>query len=178
MEPKIYIVTDRLILRGWKEADKEPFAKINGNATVMTHFPKCLTPEESDELAHRINAEFKEQGVGLFAIELKDTREFIGFVGFHKFSFDVPFAPGWEVGWRLSDKHWGKGYATEAASACLSWAKEHKLCQRLYAFTAVTNTPSANVMRRIGMTEIGHFQHPALPDGHRLKEHLLFATDL
>lgn len=94
MGPKTYIVTDRLVLRGWKEADKVPFAEINGNSMVMKHFPQCLTPEESDELANIINTELEEQGVGLFAVELKVTGEFIGFVGFHKFSFDVPFAPG------------------------------------------------------------------------------------
>lgn len=114
----------------------------------------------------------------MFAVEIKKPREFIGYVGFHRFTFDTFLSPGWEIGWRISDKFWHKGYATEAAKACLDYAREKQFCERLYSFTAVPNEPSENVMKRIGMSYQGTFMHPALADGYWLKEHKLYSIDL
>lgn len=174
----VYIETERLILRSWKPEDRAPFAEINGNDNVMRYFPAPLTVEESNLFYDRIISEFEETGIGLFAVEVKETGRFIGYVGFHRFTFDAPFAPGWEIGWRLSDRFWHRGYATEAAAACIAFAREKRICGRLYSFTAVPNTPSENVMKRIGMSFEGLFMHPALPAGHWLREHKLYSMDL
>lgn len=178
MNQTTYIETERLILRKWTESDYELFAAMNGNKNVMRYFPSCLTQEESDAFVARIKSEFEEYGYGLFAAELKASGDFIGYTGFHRFCFDAPFSPGWEIGWRISDRYWHYGYATEAASGCIAYAKEHRLFERLYSFTAIINKPSENVMKRIGMTYTGTFRHPALPDGHPLKEHLLYQMKL
>lgn len=175
---EIYIVTDRLILRSWKYEDRMPFAEMNSNRNVMKYFPETLSVEESDAFVDRINAEFEETGFGLYSVEIKESGEFIGYVGFHRFKFDSPFPSGWEIGWRISDRFWHKGYATEAAKACLGYAREKRFCNKLYSFTAVPNTPSENVMKRIGMGYLGIFMHPSLPDGHWLKEHKLYSIDL
>lgn len=175
---KIYIETERLILRHWEERDRKPFAELNANENVMKYFPATLSAEESNAFVDRINSEFKETGFGLYAVEIKETGEFIGYVGFHLFNFSLHISPNWEIGWRLSDKFWHKGYATEAAIACLNYARERRLCNKLYSFTAIPNIPSENVMKRIGMTYQGTFMHPALDDGHWLKEHKLFSIDL
>lgn len=173
-----YIETERLILRSWRMTDRGVFAEINSNNKVMRYFPKPLSIDESNGFVDRINSEFEETGFGLYAVEIKETGEFIGYVGFHRFAFDVPFSPGWEIGWRISDKFWNKGYATEAAMACIKYAQEKKLCNRLYSFTAVPNIASENVMKRIGMSFEGLFMHPALAEGHWLKEHKLYSLDL
>ena len=173
-----YIETERLILRSWRVTDRAVFAEINSNNKVMKYFPKPLSIEESNGFVDRINSEFEETGFGLYAVEIKETGEFIGYVGFHRFTFDVPFSPGWEIGWRISDKFWNKGYATEAAMACIKYAREKKLCNRLYSFTAVPNIASENVMKRIEMSFEGLFMHPALAEGHGLKEHKLYSLDL
>lgn len=173
-----YIETERLILRSWRVTDRAVFAEINSNNKVMRYFPKPLSIDESNGFVDRINSEFEETGFGLYAVEIKETGEFIGYVGFHRFAFDVPFSPGWEIGWRISDKFWNKGYATEAAMACIKYAQEKKLCNRLYSFTAVPNIASENVMKRIGMSFEGLFMHPALAEGHWLKEHKLYSLDL
>lgn len=175
---KIYLKTERLILRSWKNEDKKPFAEMNGNRNVMKYFPATLSVEESNAFVDRINVEFEETGFGLYAVEIKGTSEYIGYVGFHRFTFDAPFSPGWEIGWRISDKFWHKGYATEAAIACINYAREKQFCNKLYSFTAVPNIPSENVMKRIGMNYQGTFMHPALANGHWLKEHKLYAIDL
>lgn len=174
----IYMETERLILRSWKYEDRESFAVMNGDGNVMRYFPATLSVDESKAFVDRINAEFEETGFGLYAVVIKATGEFIGYVGFHRFTFDAPFSPGWEIGWRISDKFWHKGYATEAAKACLDYASTNHLCDRLYSFTAVPNIPSANVMKRLGMSYQGTFMHPALADGHWLKEHKLYSIDL
>lgn len=173
-----YIETERLILRSWRMTDRAVFAEINSNNKVMRYFPKPLSIDESNGFVDRINSEFEETGFGLYAVEIKETGEFIGYVGFHRFTFDVPFSPGWEIGWRISDKFWNKGYATEAAMACIKYAQEKKLCNRLYSFTAVPNIASENVMKRIGMSFEGLFMHLALAEGHWLKEHKLYSLDL
>lgn len=173
-----YIETERLILRSWRVNDRAVFAEINSNNKVMKYFPKPLSIEESNGFVDRINSEFEETGFGLYAVEIKETGEFIGYVGFHRFAFDAPFSPRWEIGWRISDKFWNKGYATEAAMACIKYAREKKLCNRLYSFTAVPNIASENVMKRIGMSFEGLFMHPALAEGHWLKEHKLYSLDL
>lgn len=174
----IYIETERLILRSWKEADRSAFAEINRNTHVMRYFPAPLSKEESDNFVNRIIAELEENGLGLYAVEIKDTGEFIGYVGFHRFNFDAPISPAWEIGWRISDRYWHKGFATEAAAACLAHARGHHLLDTLYSFTSIHNLPSENVMKRIGMTYVGTFMHPALPDGHTLKEHKLYTIHL
>lgn len=173
----VYIETERLILRLWKAEDRRPFAELNGNERVMNYFPSRLSVEESDAFIDRIEKEFEETGIGLFAVEIKATGEFIGYVGFHRFSFDAPFSPGWEIGWRISDRYWHKGYATEAAKACIDYAREKRFCDKIYSFTAVPNTRSENVMKRIGMKFEGTFMHPALADGHWLKEHKLYSIE-
>lgn len=174
----IHIETERLILRCWKDDDRALFAEMNGNSSVMKYFPAPLSVEESDSFAKRIIEEMEEHGYGLYAVEIKETGEFIGYVGFHRFSFDLPFSPNWEIGWRISDKYWHKGYASEAASACIRHARDNRLFKKLYSFTAVPNHPSENVMKRIGMKYEGTFQHPALPEGHWLKEHKLYTIEL
>lgn len=175
---KIYMETERLLLRSWKYEDRKFFAEMNGDGNVMKYFPTTLSADESNSFVDRINAEFEETGVGLYAVEIKETGEFIGYVGFHRFTFEAPFSPGWEIGWRISDRFWHKGYASEAARACLGYARKKHFCNRLYSFTAVPNNPSENVMKRIGMSFQGTFMHPTLADGHWLKEHKLYSIDL
>lgn len=115
----IYIETARLRLRDWQEADFELFSRMNADEEVMKFFPKTLSKEESDAFAKAIIAEIKENGFGLYAVEVKETNEFIGFIGFHRATFESDFTPCIEIGWRLKKEVWGRGYATEGAKACL-----------------------------------------------------------
>ncbi|WP_289755793.1 GNAT family N-acetyltransferase [uncultured Duncaniella sp.] len=170
--------TDRLILRQWSDNDLAPFSEINRNKEVMEHFPSILTHEETVKFYKRIVSEFSEFGIGLYALELKSDGKFIGYTGFHHFDFDAEFSPGIEIGWRLDSRYWNHGYATEAAKACLDYARKRRLFSLVYSFTALCNHRSERVMQKIGMQPIGRFQHPALPDGHHLKEHILYNIEL
>jgi RimJ/RimL family protein N-acetyltransferase len=170
------ITTDRLILRKWRQADLEVFAELNSCPQVCEFLTKQLTRLESDELARKIIAHFKDHGFGLFAVERVDTGEFIGFTGLSIPSFDAHFMPAVEIGWSLGFEHWGNGFATEAARAVVNYAFEKLQLQEIVSFTTAYNIQSRRVMDKIGMTHDanGDFDHPSLDESHPLKAHVLY----
>jgi RimJ/RimL family protein N-acetyltransferase len=111
--------TRRLLLRRWRDSDREPFAALNADPEVMRHFPGVLDRAASDATVDRIEAGFDRYGYGLWAAQRFDTGEFIGFVGLQWIPFEAHFTPALEVGWRLARSAWGHGYATEAAQEAL-----------------------------------------------------------
>lgn len=174
----IYIETPRLLLHSWKEEYILPFAKLNSDPNVMKYFLKALSETESLEFYNRIQEEFSQYGYGLYAVEKKENKKFIGYTGFHNIPFNVDFAPGVEISWRIKSEDWNKGYATEAAKACLSYAKENLPLKTIWSFTSIPNKSSERVMQKIGMTKVRKFPHPAVPDNHPLKEHVLYKLEL
>ena len=96
------LTTDRLLLRQWRAADREPFATLNADPVVMRHFPTRLSREESDAFADRNEAGIAERGWGLWAVEILATGAFAGFIGLQPLRPVLPFAPGVEIGWRLA----------------------------------------------------------------------------
>ena len=100
--------------------------------------------------------------------------DFIGFTGLSPMPPDVPGSGGTEIGWRLARPAWHHGYATEAARAALGVAFGGVGLAEIWSMTAVLNTPSQAVMRRIGLTEVARFEHPRVPDGSPVKPHVLY----
>ncbi len=171
------IETDRLVLRDWISEDLPLFIAMNKDDRVMHFFPSVLTEEETESFFFRIQSEFERNGWGLYAVELKSTGQFIGYVGLHEIGFDADFAPGVEIGWRVDADYHNQGFATEAAKAVLELARSKGL-KRLYSFTAKKNAPSEKVMQKIGMTKVGEFEHPNLPESSPLRTHVLYQIDL
>lgn len=170
----IYFETSRLQLRDWEETDLEPFRRLNADDEVMSYFPKTLSNEETNAFYQSIVSEFKEYGFGLYAVELKENKQFIGFIGFHRATFEADFTPCIEIGWRLKKEAWGKGYATEGAKACLQYGFNQLGLTDVYSFTAEVNTPSKNVMIKIGMSFMNTFDHPRVEENSPLKKHVLY----
>lgn len=174
------IKTKRLILRSWREEDLEPFARMNADPRVMEYFPSILTPEESIQMAKRMKGKIEERGWGWFVVSLISTSEFIGFIGLNtveKETFPAAhFTPAIEIGWRIAFDHWGQGYATEGAMACLKLAFETLNLKEIVAFTATQNVRSRAVMEKIGMhtTPKDDFDHPRVPKGDRLSHLVLY----
>jgi RimJ/RimL family protein N-acetyltransferase len=168
--------TNRLILREWTGSDFAPFAKLNACHHVCEFLPKTLTREESDALANHIIRHAQQHGFGPYAVQTKDTEEFIGFTGLSIPRFEAPFMPAVEIGWRLAYPYWGKGYATEAAKAVLEHGFNHLGLREIVSFTVPGNHRSRHVMAKIGMThhEADDFDHPKLPEGHTLRRHVLY----
>ena len=146
----------------------------------MEFFPKPLDRAESDTLADRIRDTFTRRGFGFWAVEIPGVADFIGFVGLSTPQLpETHFTPCVEIGWRLAHEHWGSGYASEAARAALDFGFRSLALDQIVSFTTPANWRSRRVMDRIGMcrTPADDFDHPAIPDGHPLRRHVLYRID-
>lgn len=167
--------TDRLRLRQWRKTDWPEFAKLNADPEVMRYFPKPLSTEESNAMADKIYNLISERGWGMWAAEEVKQRKFMGFVGLHIPAQELPFTPCVEIGWRLAKEFWGHGYATEAGRATLQVAFRELELSQVVSFTSMSNTKSQAVMKRLNMVNTGNnFEHPDVPVGNPLREHVLF----
>jgi len=162
------IRTARLLLRGWTDAAREPYAAINADPAVMEFLGPLQTPAETNAAIDRMLEHWAEHGYGLWCVELDGSC--IGFTG-----LSTPgFMPGVEVGWRLASAHWGHGYATEAARASLAYGFGQLGLDEIVAMTTVRNVRSRRVMEKLGMVRdpAADFEHPrAVPE---LKPHVLY----
>jgi RimJ/RimL family protein N-acetyltransferase len=170
------LVTRRLLLRRWRPEDRSAFAEMNADPEVMEFFVSPLTREESDAFLDRIVAEFDDHGFGPWAVEEPRTGRLIGFSGLIYQTFEAPFTPVFEIGYRLARHAWGRGYATEAAHAATAHGFEHAGLTEIVSMTAVLNTRSQAVMRKLGMRHdpANDFNHPRVPRGHPLERHVLY----
>ena len=166
----------RVLLRPWQASDLGPFAALNADPEVMEHLPGILTREESDATVTRIDAHLAAHGFTFWAVEVPGHAAFVGFVGLIVPKFDARFASSVEIGWRLAREHWGKGYAVEAAGVALAAAFTSLGFEEVVSITVPTNVRSRRVMERLGMrrTPADDFDHPSLPEGHRLRRHVLY----
>jgi RimJ/RimL family protein N-acetyltransferase len=168
--------TERLVMRQWQDSDREPFAALNADPEIMEHFPNRLDRAASDAFVDRMAEALRRDGYGLWALEVAATGEFIGFTGLQKATFEAPFTPDMEIGWRLARSAWGHGYATEAARAAVRFAFTELDLDEVVSFTTRSNVRSQAVMRRIGMTHdpADDFDHPKLPEDHPMRRHVLY----
>ncbi|NML44005.1 GNAT family N-acetyltransferase [Ramlibacter sp. G-1-2-2] len=171
----IELDTARLRLRQWREPDRAPFAAMNADPAVMEFFPALQSRAASDASIDAWQAQFQERGWSNWAVELRSTGSFIGFVGLSIPRRLLPFSPCVEVGWRLAREHWGQGFATEGARAALRVGFEQIGLDDIVSFTSVLNVRSRAVMERIGMHDTHQdFEHPGIPEGSPLRRHCLY----
>lgn len=170
------IQTDRLLLRRWRDSDREPFARINRDPAVMEFFPAPLSADESSAMFDRIESHFEQYGFGLWAAELRETGDFIGYIGLAVPRFVAAFTPCIEIGWRLDAARWGTGLATEGARAVVRHAFDVLHLDELVSLTVPANLRSRRVMEKLGMTHdpSEDFDHPMMPAGHPLRRHVLY----
>ncbi|MGY5332349.1 GNAT family N-acetyltransferase [Pseudomonas protegens] len=176
MEPILQLESARLLLRQWRDDDLPAFAAMCADPQVMRYFPAPLSRLESAALIGRVRGHFAEHGFGLWALERKDSGEFIGFTGLGVVGFGASFTPAVEIAWRLAREHWGLGYASEAAWTALRCAFDRLSLDEVVAFTTRNNLPSQKVMQAIGMHHAAadDFEHPNLAGDHPLREHVLY----
>lgn len=174
------IETQRLILRNWTESDIEPWIAMNLDPRVMEFFPSTTSRERSVEQANSMREGIAKNGYGWWVVQLKQTGEFAGITAIDDIPYPVPFSPTREIGWRFRREMWGNGYATEAASAALDFARDRLEWDSIVAFTAIPNVRSQRVMQRVGMLRdpVGYFDHPRIEAGHRLRHHVLYRKAL
>ncbi len=152
------------------------FAEINADPRVAEHLPGVLTRVESDALFDRIQAHIATNGFGLWAVEAPGVTPLLGFIGLARPTYEAHFTPCVEVGWRLGSGCWGLGLATEGARAALAFGFGELGLAEIVSFTSPLNQRSRRVMEKLGMIydAQGDFDHPRLPEGHRLRRHVLY----
>ncbi|MBD0695895.1 GNAT family N-acetyltransferase [Streptomyces sp. CBMA123] len=169
--------TDRLLIRRWRDSDLAPWAAMNADPQVREHLGGLLSRERSDASVARYEAAIERRGYGWLAVEVRESGEFIGFVGLDDVDEHAP-VDGVEIGWRLARPAWGHGYATEAARAVLTYGFGTLALPEVLALTTAGNLRSQAVMRRLGMTHdpAEDFDDPEAPEGplrrtvvHRLR---------
>ena len=168
--------TERLVMREWHESDIEPFAQMCSDEQVMRYFPSVMTYDECVGFVERVMQRHVDDGFGLWVVEVEGL--FAGFTGLARATFTTKFTPCVEVGWRLAQWAWGKGYASEAAKESLRIGFEEHAISEIFSFTTESNTPSESVMKRIGMKRRGDldFDHPNTP-GWWGRSHIVYSID-
>ncbi|MFI4975753.1 MAG: GNAT family N-acetyltransferase [Caulobacterales bacterium] len=174
------IETERLILRPWREGDREPFAAIIGDPLVGAWLGGVLSRDQAGAAFDRMLAFWSEHHHGQFAAERKIDGVLVGRVGVRRvpLGWNHPMGGEVEVGWLLARDAWGSGYATEAGAAVLSWGFEVLAVPEIYSWTARTNHRSEAVMQRIGMVRAPDhdFDHPDLAADDPLRPHVVYVT--
>lgn len=172
------IETERLILRPYREDDRDAFFALNGHPDVGAWLAGPQTREQCDAMMDRVSGLIDQQGFGFWGAERKADRRLIGMVGLLVMGDDLPTPGAIELGWRMHPDAQGSGLATEGAAACRDWAFANLDVDEVVAITAQTNVRSQAVMRKIGMTPdpARDFDHPKLAEDHPLRRHVFFSV--
>lgn len=170
------ILTPRLVLRTWLPADAAALHAMDQDPRVIEHLPGPMSMQQVGDFMASQHALFERTGSCYLAATLAEDGALIGFVGLKRHEGGLPFAPCTDIGWRLGARYWGRGYAREAAQACLRDGFERLGLDEIVSFTVPQNLRSRRLMESLGMRrdEAGDFAHPAVPAGHRLSRHVLY----
>ena len=174
------IETARLRLRGWRSSDKPRFAEIINTPRVMEHMGGVRSSAEVDGLIDAQIAMQAAQGLSMWAMEDKTSGRLIGMCGLRYGGHPGTSVPDeLEIGWRIAEIAWGKGFAREAAQATLVWGWQNTARQRIAAWTVPSNRASWGLMIRLGMEHRPEldFDHARFEIGHPLRRHVTFVID-
>lgn len=168
------IVTERLILRGWRDADVDPFHAMSSDPRVMATLGPLMTPEQAAELIRLVEARRTKTGYTFWAVERRSDGLFLGWCGVKPGPEGTPIAGEIEIGWRIAADHWGQGYAREAARASLDWVWANLDVDSVAAITTPGNARSWGLMERLGMIRAveDDFDHPAAAEN--LRHHITY----
>jgi len=162
------------ILRQWRDSDLEPLAEMSADPEGMRYFLAPLARAEAQEFLTRQRSTIDQRGWGIWAVDVDG--EFAGMVGLNVPRWPLPFSPCTEVLWRLRREFWGRGIAHAAAGQAVTYGFERVGLDEIVAFTTPPNLRSIRLMEPLGFTRdrAGDFDHPAVPEGHPLRRHVLY----
>ncbi|MBN3740547.1 MULTISPECIES: GNAT family N-acetyltransferase [Burkholderia] len=174
------IETERLMLRRWRASDAGALSAMHADSDVIAWLARGpMSVDEASDLIARFDAHFDAHGFGVWAVERRADATLIGLCGLsHEARATHPMAPSVEIMWRQARHAWGQGYALEAAAAALADGFGRAGLGEIFAWTADTNVRSRRVMEQLGMLRQSarDFDHPALPDGHPLRPHVVYVA--
>jgi RimJ/RimL family protein N-acetyltransferase len=159
---EIIAETERLRLRNWEEADLDEFIRHTNTPAVMRWLGGVWSREKHEAGFVRIKGYERDYGHTLWLVERKSDGEILGFCGLKRVNTEGAPNPGdFEVGWRLREDAWGRGYAKEAAIASLDLAFGHYGAPYVVALTVAPNEASQGLMKRLGMTRREDMDFPS-----------------
>lgn len=147
--------TERLILREYVADDFDALFEILSDPETMQHYP---SPFDEDKTRNWINwnlDNYKKYGFGLWAVVLKETREFIGDCGITIQNIDGEMLP--EIGYHIHKKYWRKGFAKEAARAVRDWVFFNTQYDTIYSYMKYTNIASYSTALANGMKKVKEY---------------------
>lgn len=154
------IVTDRLILRPFTQADADDYyAEVQSDPVVM-QFLVGRAPRTREQVPGRIDfitGHYRDHGFGIWAVTDRATGAFMGQCGLNTIlASDMPDdQPGVEIAYALGQRWWGRGYATEGVRAALAWGFDVQVLETIWGVAYPENTASRRVMTKAGMTLLG-----------------------
>ncbi|MEI4506788.1 GNAT family N-acetyltransferase [Sphingopyxis sp. CCNWLW253] len=170
------IVTERLVMRSWRDEDVAPFQAICSDPEVMATLGAPLDMDATQALIERVKAREAEHGYTFWALERRDDARLIGWCGVIRGDM-APVADKVEIGWRLASDCWGAGFASEAARGAAAWSFANLPDDEILAITWQGNVRSRAVMERLGMqycADLG-FDHPKLAADNPLRPHVTYS---
>lgn len=174
---KYTFASERLGFRNWNLTDIDEMHKINSDEKVMEFFPKIQTKAQTKEFIERMINQFQEKGFCYFAVDKLENNEFIGFIGLSEQTYEADFTPCVDIGWRIKRSEWGKGFASEGAKKCLSYALNELKLENVYSIAPKINIKSVHIMTKIGLKKQYEFEHSLLTNNDRLKTCVLYKTE-
>ena len=156
-----HIETERLILRELRNSDLQGMFELDSNPEVHRYLGNkpVKTIEESQKIIDSVKKQYTERGIGRWAVVNKATNEFLGWSGIRlntEYNMNG-FTTYYDVGYRLIERFWGNGYATESGKAAVDYAFNTLRLTELYATTEMNNQASHNALLKIGLSYIEDF---------------------
>lgn len=165
------IETERLRMRQLKTSDLDALHGIMGDSDTMLYYLRPYTRNEVQEFIKRMQLSYAENGFGLWALEQHDNKKFIGQCGITLQNIDNDMVP--ELGYHLNKEYWGKGFAIEAARACLEYGFSVLQLPEIYIHTYIKNAPSIRIAEGLGMYKIKEFYKYIASSGTTM-QHIVF----
>ncbi|MEB3398975.1 GNAT family N-acetyltransferase [Flavobacterium psychrophilum] len=154
----LILETDRLMLRPFELSDAEALFDMDKNPEVHNYlWQKPVTKiEEVYEYIKMVRQQYLENNIGRFSTIIKETGELIGWTGIkfvnnHIENGNTNF---YDYGYRLNEKFWNKGYATEASMAWLDYGFNQMKIEKMNAYTHFDNGASNHILQKVGMNFI------------------------
>jgi RimJ/RimL family protein N-acetyltransferase len=147
------LTTERLVLRPFTFDDLPALAVLHAEESFWWYpLRRGMTEDETGNFLNRVIERYDSDGFGLEAVEDRASGSMIGWAGLAVPHFLPEILPAVEVGWRLSGSYRGRGLATEAGSAAVTWGFTEGGLERIVSIYEPENTPSGRVMERLGFT--------------------------
>jgi len=159
---KSWLETERLVLREFLQSDDIGMFELESDPEVHRFVGKKPVKhiDESRVYIESLKKQYEVNGIGRWAVILKDTNEFIGWSGIKLIAESINNHQNfYEIGYRFIQKHWGKGYATEAGLAFVDLAFNEMKVEYLYAYADSGNSGSRNILEKLGMLYVNSFEY-------------------